>query len=376
MRVYIVHYSEIALKGKNRGYFEKKLVNNIRSKIGKDEKPKIRREYGRIVIESDSPEIGEVLKKTPGVRYFAVAVKIDPHMDEITRSAVKLAPDCGTFRVMTKRSFKEFPLNSMEVNRTVGESILKSKENLKVDLENPEKTIYIEISSKNAYVYSERVEGIGGLPVGVSGRVVCLLSGGIDSPVSAFMAMKRGAEAILVHFFNSTLHSPGVRKKIHDIARKLSEYHRLKLYMVPFKDIQLEIIRCIPSEYRMVVYRRSMMRMASMIADAEGAIGIFTGDNLGQVASQTLANMRVIYRASDHPVFAPLIGFDKEEIVDMARKIGTYEISILPYDDCCSLMVSRHPVTKASLEEVERMEGACDLREKEAVENAEVFEYG
>ncbi len=375
MRVYVVHYSEIALKGKNRSYFERKLVSNIKEKIKKGEKPRIRREYGRIVVESGSFEIGEILKKTPGVRYFALAIKTEPDIDGIIKAAVDLAPDSGTFRVETKRSFKEFPLNSMEVNRIVGEEILKRK-NLKVNLKNPEKTVYIEISDRNAYIYSERVDGVGGLPVGVSGRVACLLSGGIDSPVSAFMAMKRGAEAILIHFFNSTLHSPGVRRKIHDIARKLSEYHRLKLYMVPFRDIQLEIVRCIPSDYRMIIYRRSMMRMAGMIAERENAKALFTGDNLGQVASQTLANMKVIYNASDYPVFTPLIGFDKEEIVDLAKKIGTYGISILPYDDCCSLMVSRHPVTNASIEEVERMEEVCDLREKEAVESAEIFEYG
>ncbi len=375
MRVYVIHYSEIALKGKNRSYFERKLVSNIKKKISEIESPEIRREYGRIVLESDNPRIEYILEKTPGIRYFALAIETEPDIDAIKKAAIEVAPNSGTFRVETKRSFKEFYLNSMEINRIVGEEILKNK-NLKVNLKNPEKTVYIEVSNRNAYVYSERIEGVGGLPVGVSGKVVCLLSGGIDSPVSAFMAMKRGAETVLVHFFNSTIHSVGVRKKIHDIARKLSEYHRLKLYMVPFRDIQLEIIKCIPSEYRMIIYRRSMMRMASMIADAEKAGGIFTGDNLGQVASQTLANMKVIYHASNYPIFAPLIGFDKEEIVDLAKRIGTYEISILPYDDCCSLMVSRHPVTSASIEEVERMEGVCNLREEEAVESAEVYEYG
>ncbi len=375
MRVYVVHYSEIALKGKNRSYFEKKLVRNIKNKIKDIETPEIRREYGRIVIESDNPEIRRILEKTPGIKYSALAIMTDLEMDEIVRAAIDVSPNSGTFRVETKRGFKEFPLNSVEVNRIVGEEILKRK-SLRVDLKNPEKTIYIEISNRNAYVYSERIDGIGGLPVGVSGRVICLLSGGIDSPVSAFMAMKRGAEVVAVHFFNSTIHSPAVRRKIHDIAKRLSEFHRIKLYMVPFREIQLEIIRCIPSDHRMVVYRRSMMRMASMIAEKEKAEGIFTGDNLGQVASQTLANMSVIYSASKHPVFAPLIGLDKEEIVELAKRIGTYEISIQPYEDCCSLLVSKHPVTNASLEDVERMEEMCSLKEDRAVGNAEVFEYG
>lgn len=375
MRVYVVHYSEIALKGKNRSFFEKKLVDNLRKKL-MDESVKIRREYGRIVIESESESITDILKKTPGVKYSAFAEMVDLDIESIAEKALELAPESGTFKVETKRSNKEFPLNSMEINRIVGERILKAKKGLKVDLKNPDRTLFIEISKDHAYLYSERIEGIGGLPVGVSGKVVALISGGIDSPVSAFMAMKRGAEVVAVHFYNSTIHSPAVREKIYEIARVLSEYYGIKLYMVPFAEIQREIIAKVPSDYRMVVYRRSMMRMASIIADKEGAKAIVTGDNLGQVASQTLENMAVIYRASKYPVLAPLIGFDKEEIIDLARKIGTYEISILSYEDCCSLLVSKHPVTKASLEEVERLESFCDFKEEEAVESAEVHEYG
>ncbi|MBE8540641.1 tRNA uracil 4-sulfurtransferase ThiI [Geoglobus acetivorans] len=375
MRVYVVHYSEIALKGKNRSYFEKKLVSNLKRKLG-DDSIKIRREYGRIVIDSGEERIENVLRKTPGVKYSALAEMVEPDVELIAEKAIEFAPDSGTFRVETKRSYKEFPMNSMEVNRLIGERILRAKKNLKVDLRNPENTVYIEISKDHAYVYSGRIEGVGGLPTGVSGKVVTLISGGIDSPVSAFMAMKRGAEVVAVHFFNSTIHSPSVRKKIHDLARKLSEYHRIKLYMVPFVQIQREIIAKIPADYRMVVYRRSMMRMASMIAEKENAKAIFTGDNLGQVASQTLDNMRTIYEAAQYPVLTPLIGLDKDEIIEVARKIGTYEISILPYEDCCSLLMSRHPVTKTTPEDVMRFEGFCNLQEEEAVENAEVYEYG
>ncbi len=375
MRVYVVHYSEIALKGKNRSYFERKLVENLRSKIRKSENCRIRREYGRIVVESDNPGIAEVLKKTPGVKYSALAEVADLDIESICEKAILTSPDSGTFKVDTRRSNKEFPLTSIEVNRTVGERILRAK-NLRVDLHNPDRIIYVEISSNHAYIYSERIEGVGGLPVGVSGRVVSLLSGGIDSPVASFLAMKRGAEVVLVHFFNSTIHSQSVRKKILDLAEKLSEIHGVRLYMVPFRDVQMEIIRCIPSDHRMVVYRRSMMRMASMIAEKEGAKAIVTGDSLGQVASQTLQNLRVIYSAAKYPVLPPLIGLDKDEVVEIARRIGTYEISILPYEDCCSLLVSRHPVTGAELAEVERMEENCRLNEVEAVENAEIYDFG
>lgn len=375
MRVYVVHYSEIALKGKNRSYFERKLVENIRSKIRKIENCRIRREYGRIVVESENPKISEILKKTPGIKYSALAEVAELDIESICDKALQISPDTGTFKVDTRRSNKEFPLTSIEVNRIVGERILKAKR-LGVDLQNPDRVIYIEISSKHAYLYSERIEGMGGLPVGVSGKVVSLLSGGIDSPVASFLAMKRGAEVVLVHFFNSTIHSQSVRKKIHDIAEKLSEIHRVKLYMVPFRNVQMEIIRCIPSNYRMVIYRRSMMRMASIIAEREKAKAIVTGDSLGQVASQTLQNLRAIYSASKYPVLPPLIGLDKDEIVEIARRIGTYEISTLPYEDCCSLLVSKHPVTGADLAEVEQMERNCQLNEREAVDGAEVYEFG
>jgi len=375
MMVYLAHYSEIALKGKNRAYFENKLIRNLRYKIKKLERCRINRDDSRIVIESERDEVRKILQKTPGIRYSAKAIRCSPEIEAIAEIALDLSPDHGTFRVETKRSDKSFPLNSMEVNRIVGERIAREKE-LKVSLKNPDTTIFIEITSKNAYIYRERIEGMGGLPVGVSGKVVSLISGGIDSPVSAFLAMKRGAEVVLVHFFNSTIHSQAVRAKIHRLAELLSEFHRLKLYMVPFEKVQREIIGCIPSEYRMVIYRRSMMRMANLIAEKEKAKAIVTGDSLGQVASQTLDNLGVIYKASSLPVLSPLIGFDKEEIINIAKRIGTYEISILPYEDCCSLLVSKHPVTSARIEVVEEMERNCELKESEAVESSEVFEFG
>lgn len=365
-KICIVHYGEIGVKGKNRDFFERKLVENI-SRFAK-----AKRRYGYIeVLYAEGVE--EKLKKVPGIRYFGVGYKTKLEIDAISFAALQVLPEkFNTFRISASRRNKSFPMNSMEINRTVG-SFIVEKTGKKVNLENPDVTIWIEIGNE-ALIYAERYEGVGGLPVGVAGKVIALISGGIDSPVASFMAMKRGCEVIGVHFFNKTLHSAEVRKKIHAIAEKLAEYQGFfKLYMVPFEEIQMEIIRIVPAKLRMIAYRRSMMRMANMIGEKEGAKAIVTGDNISQVASQTLDNLNVIYSVSKLVVLPPLLGFDKEEIIAIARKIGTYDISILPYEDCCSLMVAKHPETKAKREIIEEFEEFEEM-EKNAVKKAEIIE--
>ncbi|MFN3384937.1 MAG: tRNA uracil 4-sulfurtransferase ThiI, partial [Archaeoglobaceae archaeon] len=261
-------------------------------------------------------------RKVPGIRYFGIGFKTKLDIEEIKSAVLKALPeDFQTFKISASRRNKSFPMNSMEINKILGAFVVEKTEK-RVNLEDPDVTIWIEIGNE-ALVYSQRFEGIGGLPVGVAGKVVSLISGGIDSPVASFLAMKRGCEVVAAHFFNKTLHSPNVRKKIHAIAEKLSEYQgSLTLYMVPFEDVQMEIIRIVPPKLRMVVYRRSMMRMANLIAEKEKAKAIVTGDNISQVASQTLDNLNVIYDASKLAVLPTLLGFDKEEIVALARKIG------------------------------------------------------
>lgn len=366
-KVVVVHYSEIATKGKNREFFERKLLKNIRRATGL----KAKRKYGRIEVEY-AEDVVDKLRKIPGIRYFGVGLKVPLDMDEIKKAALKVLPPSDSFKLDTSRSNKNFPLNSIEINREVGGYIVKNT-GKKVDLKNPDAIVWIEICDREAYVYSQRIEGLGGLPVGVAGRVISLISGGIDSPVAAFMMMKRGCEVLLVHFFNQTLHSPKVRQKIKMLAEKLAEYQgEIRLYMVPFQDIQMEIIKTVPPKLRMVVYRRSMIRMANIIAEKEGCKGIVTGDSLSQVASQTLDNVNVVYSASKLAILSPLIGMDKEEIVNIAKKIGTYEISIMPYEDCCSFMIARHPETKARLEDVAEYHFS-DL-ENRAVEKSEIVE--
>ena len=377
--IYLIHYGEVALKGKNRDYFERRLISNINRMVKQLTDKKARRRYGRIILEDATPGIAERLRKIPGIKYFARAKRASLDMDDIKRAAIEvLSDEFTTFRVETTRSNKSFPLNSMEVNREVG-SYIAEVTGKGVKLKEPDVTVYIEICEKESYIYTEKVKGVGGLPVGTAGKVVALISGGIDSPVAAFMMMKRGCEVIAVHFFNQTLHSPQVRRKIEMLAAKLAEIQgEMKLYMVPFGNVQREIIKAVPARWRMLIYRRSMMRMANLIARQEKASGIVTGDSLSQVASQTLHNLDVIYKASNLPVLPPLVGFDKEETISIARQIGTYEISIMPYEDCCSLMIAKHPETKGDPETAEQIEKGINFGELErrAVEEAEVREFG
>ena len=376
--VYVIHYGEVALKGKNRDYFERRLISNINRMVKQLTDKKARRRYGRIILEDSKPDIAERLRKIPGIKYFARAKRASLDMEEIMKAAVQvLPPEFTTFRVETTRSNKSFPLNSMEVNREVGSHIAEVTGKA-VRLKEPDVTVFIEICEKESYVYTEKVRGIGGLPVGTAGKVVALISGGIDSPVAAFMMMKRGCEVVAVHFFNQTLHSPQVRRKIEMLAEKLAEIQgEIRLYMVPFGEVQREIIKAVPAKWRMLIYRRSMMRMANLIAEQEKARGVVTGDSLSQVASQTLHNLDVIYKASNLPVLPPLVGFDKEETISIARQIGTYEISIMPYEDCCSLMIAKHPETKGDPETARQIEKGINFSELErkAVEEAEIKEF-
>ncbi len=375
MEVYVVHYGELALKGKNRGFFEEALIREIAARL---DGRRVRRRYGRLIIEGWGPEIEVVLSSIPGIKHFARAESVPLDIEAIRQAALRLAEAAppGPFAVRTHRANKAFPLTSMEINRLIGEAIVE-KTGRAVSLTEPKLTIYIEICEKEAYVYGERLPGLGGLPVGTSGRVVALVSGGIDSPVAAFLMMKRGCEVVLLHFFNETIHSLKVRGKIASLAERLAGFQgELKLYMVPFGGLQREIIRVVPARYRMLIYRRTMMRLAEEIARLEGAKALVTGDSLAQVASQTLDNLRLIYEATCYPVLAPLIGFDKEETITLARRIGTYEISISPYEDCCSFMVALHPETRGRPEITAELEKNLALDLAGAISQAEIESFG
>jgi len=390
MSYIVCHYHEIALKGKNRKFFEEKLIDNIKNlalKSGDFEF--IKRISGRIIVKltkegiQGQKEISNNLKNIFGIAYFVFALDTEPKIKLIQEKALDLFKNkkFKTFRITTQRSEKDFPLTSQQINEKVGEYILKKlktkNKNLKVNLEKPGATCFIEIVDKYAFLYLEKIQGPGGLPVGTGGKAVVLLSGGIDSPVASFCAMKRGLKVIFIHFHAYPYTSQASIEKTKKIAGILSKYQgKSKLYLVPFGEIQKEILIKTSARLRVVLYRRLMFRIAEIIAKEEWAGAIITGESIGQVASQTLENIRAIEESVDLLVLRPLITEDKEEIIGKAREIGTFEISILPDEDCCSRFLPAHPATKANLNEVKREEKKLNINKliKEAVHKASLVQ--
>ena len=402
----IVHYAEIALKGGNRKFFEERLVENIKKSLTQKGIVfnSVKRIYGRILLElrgTDplkfegglSPLI-LALRNVFGIAHFAFAERCEQDIEKIKEKAIEILSqkEFVSFRVEAKRSDKKFSLTSQQINEQVGAFIIEKNvlgpcsarssndlaeqgHSLKVKLENPDLTLFIEITEKDAFLYTEKIAGPGGLPVGVSGKAICLISGGIDSPVAAWYLMKRGVENIFVHFYSTQQGYEKSLEKVRDILRVLKKYQlNIRVYFVPFSDIQKEIVLKCQADLRVVLYRRFMFRVSEEIALKENAKALITGENVGQVASQTLDNMLAISQATSLPILRPLAGFDKIEIIDIAKKIGTFDISILPHLDCCSMFVPEHPATKASLKEVQKSEKKLKVEKlvKGAVKNAKL----
>jgi len=348
----LIHYSEIALKGKNRKFFEKKLMENVRKVLG----GRVFKAYGRIFASCnlEESEIKEKLGLLPGVANFSFSYRVSNEIEKIKETALEIAKKSKekSFKIETRKS-TEFEYGSQKVNEIIGKEVAE-KTNKKVNLSNPEFTIYIEITEQGSFIYRDKFSGIGGLPIGATGKVVALISGGIDSPVASFLAMKRGCEIVALHFYNENLSKPDKIYEIIEVLKKIQP--KIKLHVIPFGKIQRKIIENVDSRYRMIIYRRIMNRIAEKIAKKEKAKAIITGDSLGQVASQTLENMKVIDEATELQVLRPLLCYNKDEIVLLAKKIGTYEISIKEYLDCCSFMVAKHPITKAKIEVVREIE--------------------
>ena len=375
-------FHELALKGKNRPFFLKRAKAHVRRAL-KGLGVALEGEWPMALLfrlpEEAWPEAKARLQDTLGVERFARVHRTPPDLEALKAALEKALEGqaFGSFRITAKRSDKAFPLTSPEIERALG-AFVKGKTGAPVRLKGAEREFVVRVLPGAALLVVERHPGPGGLPPGVSGRVVALLSGGIDSPVAAYRLMRRGAEVVLVHFHPFPLLSGASREKAKALAERLARFqHRLRLHLVPFSEVQRHIIVEAPTAYRVVLYRRYMLRIAEAIAREEGALALCTGDSLGQVASQTLENLHAVNQAATLPVFRPLIGWDKEEIVAEAQRIGTYATSILPDEECCTLFAPKHPVTRARLEVVLETEARLPTEEllALALKEREVLTY-
>jgi len=363
----LLHYSEIALKLNNRKYFESIFINNIKSHIKGLEYSELKLISARVFIHNINfnqwHEYKNRLKKLMGLQHATLVIKTSNDLNDISSSAKQLIEnqDFNSFRITTKRNNKKFKYNSNEVNIKVGDYVRKiSKKSVK--LNNPDLNIIIEILASNTYVGYDRVNGFSGLPTGSQEKAISLLSSGIDSPVASFEMIKRGIRLDYIHFHSY----PAINKQSIDNVKKLLEIltkYQLKstLYLVPLLDIQQKIMELIPDKYWVIFFRRFMIHIANIIGLKNKSVALVTGDSVGQVASQTLSNIRAISDVSDLPILRPLAGMNKEDIVNRAKEINTYEISILPYEDCCSFFVPPHPETKAKIEKIDRLDSKIDL---------------
>ena len=365
----VVHYQEIALKGKNRPWFLGRLVRNLKRALSGLDVVDVRALMGRIEIQlgpgTSREAAGERVRRTFGIANYSFARRTTLDLDVITRAILDDLRDrtVSSFRVSVRRADKRFPMASPQVEREIGGRIKQARGWL-VDLDDAELTVHVELLTHEAFYFFGKERGAGGLPTGTAGRVTCLLSGGIDSPVAAHRMMKRGCAASFVHFHSYPILSRASMEKARELVQLLTTWQqRSRLYFVAFGDIQQQVVLAVPGPMRVIVYRRLMLRIAEKIALARGAKALVTGDVVGQVASQTLENLQVIGSVATLPVFRPLIGMDKQEIMDEARVLGSYSISIVPDQDCCTLFTPRNPLTRGRLANVEAAERALSIDE-------------
>jgi tRNA uracil 4-sulfurtransferase len=363
----VVHYHEISLKGGNRPLFLRRLGRNLLQATAGCGVRGVRRLPGRLVLDlepsADLALIRERVAAVFGIAYFAPALSLPPEWGAVQRSVLQLLEGRSfeSFRITARRTFKVFPMPSDQINRELGALVLEHFPT-RVNLTEPALTVRVDLLPREAFVFVDRVPGPGGLPVGVSGRVTALLSGGIDSPVAACRLQKRGCEVEFVHFHSFPYLADTSQRKVRMLVDRLVRHQfKARLWLVPFGEIQRDVVLGVAGSLRVVIYRRLMTRIAEAIARSTGALALVTGESLGQVASQTLENLARTTEVAGMPVLRPLIGTDKEEIIREARAIGTYEMSIEPDQDCCTLFVPKHPETRASAEAVDAAERRLDL---------------
>ncbi|MBS4540147.1 tRNA 4-thiouridine(8) synthase ThiI [Clostridium sp. D2Q-11] len=384
-RIISISVGEVALKKGNRNFFEKKLLSQIKIATKDLGRPNVYRERGKMYVQANEDNLDTLInrvKKVFGIVHVSPGYKVEKDIETIKDAAVKAMEEARksreikTFKVDCKRADKKFPMNSMEVARSVGGHILENTEGLNVDVHNPDIYIYVDIRD-NAYIFSEKIKGYGGLPLGTNGKGLLLLSGGIDSPVAGFMIAKRGVSIEAVHYHSYPFTSERAEEKVKDLAKILSRYcGKIKLYSVNILNIQKEINKKCPEEEMTIISRRFMMRIAEKIAKENDIDSLITGESLGQVASQTMKGLNVTNSSVNIPVFRPLIGLDKTEITEIAQDIETFETSILPFEDCCTVFLPKHPVTRPKLEDIERSEEALniELLINEAVEEMDILD--
>ena len=377
-KLIMIKYGEMTTKKDNLKVFIEKLYNNIKNKL-KDYDVDITKNKVRMFIdikEYDENEIVSKLKEVFGIHSIVICYKVNKDMESIYNESLNLINNIefNTFKVETNRADKNFLYNSMEVSKMVGAYILKNKNNIKVDVHNPELTLHVEIRPDNAYIYLNEIPGIGGYPVGIQGKGLLMLSGGIDSPVAGYLACKRGIKIDCIYYDSPPHTSIEAKNKVITLAKKLCKYgNEINLYVVPFTEIQEEIYKNIDSTYMITIMRRMMYRIAEKVANNIKAKIIINGESIGQVASQTLTSMYAINNVTNMPVIRPVACFDKLEIIDISKKIDTYETSIIPFEDCCTIFVPKHPVINPNLGKCKYYETLIDYETMidKAVENIE-----
>lgn len=367
----LIRFGEISTKGRNRSKFLEKLRQNVKRVLYQYPEIKIETQRDRMFVKlngADGEAAAQCLKEVFGIQSFSLAIKTEQDIDEIKNAALslfeKVYEEGKTFKITSKRADKKFELDTGEMNHTFGSHILRNIENAKVDVKNPDINLQIEVRAEGVYLSCENIKGAGGLPAGSSGKAMLMLSGGIDSPVAGYLALKRGIEVEAVHFHSPPFTSERAKQKVIDLTEKLSKIcGKVNLHIVPFTEVQQMIQKQVPENYTMTSTRRMMLTITDQIRKRNEGLAIVTGESLGQVASQTLESMYAINDVTATPVLRPLITMDKEEIVEIAQKIDTFEISNRPFEDCCTVFVPASPKTKPKLEKVERFESFVDFTE-------------
>lgn len=365
----LIRYGEMTTKGKNRGRFTSILRENVRNRLKSFENIKITATRDRMYIKlngEDHEKVAASLKQVFGIHTFSYARKVDTELEAIKKGALQAIEELGetvkTFKVNAQRSYKQFPLNTPQLNRELGGHILQNTEHLTVDVHHPDVAVRVEVRDDATYITCGEEYGAGGYPVGVGGKVMLLLSGGIDSPVAAYMLLKRGVSIEAIHFESPPFTSDRAKQKVTDLASKLTRYcRRVTLHVIPFTEVQKAIHKEMPASYTMTIMRRIMLQIAEKVSVERKALALATGESLGQVASQTLDSMHTINEVTNYPVLRPLLAMDKLEIMDIAKKIDTYDISIRPYEDCCTIFSPANPTTKPKRDKVARFESRFDF---------------